>query len=212
MIKTVFFDVMGVVFVVGDDTNELLVPFVQKFNKNITQEQINKYYLDASLGKISSSEFWLNTGVEKSRLKIIEKKYLDENLIIDWEIINTIKALKEKRYKIGLLSNDVSEWSDYLRKKFNLDNLLDYCIISGDVKSRKPDEAIYEYAINKCKINPKESLFIDDRVKNLIPAEKLGFKTLLFDRDRNYGDDIAYNKINSSKEIIKFVESINKEK
>lgn len=29
MIKNIFFDVMGVVFVVGDDTNELLVPFIQ---------------------------------------------------------------------------------------------------------------------------------------------------------------------------------------
>lgn len=208
MIKNIFFDVMGVVFVVGDDTNELLVPFVQRLNKNISLEQINKCYLDASLGKISSSEFWLKMGFDKSQLKKIEENYLEENLIIDSQIINVINILKKRHYKIGFLSNDVSEWSKYLRKKFNLDSLLDYCVISGDVKLRKPDEAIYKYAIKECKINPAESVFIDDRIKNLIPAEKQGFKTILFDRDCNCKGDIPYKTVNDSSEIINIIDSI----
>ncbi|MDE7071433.1 MAG: hypothetical protein K2O86_05625, partial [Clostridia bacterium] len=136
MIKNMFFDVMGVVFTVGDDTNDLLVPFVQKFNNDISQQQICEFYLEASLGKITAREFWLNMGVEESKIKLIEEKYLDENLKIDSEIVDTIKLLKERKYKIGFLSNDVSEWGSYLRKKFNLDYLLDFCIISGDVKLR----------------------------------------------------------------------------
>lgn len=129
-----FFDVMGVVFVVGDDTNELLVPFIQKFNKNITQEQINEYYSDASSGKMTSEEFWLKVGVGESRLNLIETEYLNKNFISDTGIIEVMNILKEKGYKIGFLSNDVSEWSGYLRKKFDLDRLLDFCVISGDAK------------------------------------------------------------------------------
>ncbi len=116
MIKNVFFDVMGVVFVVGDDTNELLVPFIQKFNKNITQEQINEYYSDASSGKMTSEEFWLKVGVGESRLNLIETEYLNKNFISDAGIIEVMNILKEKGYKIGFLSNDVSEWSGYLKK------------------------------------------------------------------------------------------------
>lgn len=209
MIRNIFFDVMGIVFVVGDDTNELLVPFVQKFNKNVSKEQINKFYLDASSGKITSGEFWLNMGVEESQLKLIEKKYLDENLIIDSEIIDVIKLLKERKYKIGFLSNDVSEWSEYLRNRFDLNSLLDFCVISGEAKLRKPDEKIYKYAIQECEINPRESVFIDDRIKNLIPAEKLGFKTILFDRDRNREGNASYNTVNSGREIITVVEKLN---
>lgn len=208
MIKNIFFDVMGVVFVVGDDTNELLVPFVQKYNKDISREQINKYYSDASLGIISSDEFWLKTGIEKSRLKTIRNKYLDENLVLDPGIIDVITVLKDRRYKIGFLSNDVSEWSEYLRKKFDLDTLLDYCVISGDVGLRKPDEAIYEYTIRECDVDPRESVFIDDRIKNLIPAEKLGFKTVLFDRNRRNKANAYCHTVDNVGELIRVIESI----
>ena len=88
MIKNIFFDVMGVVFVVGDDTNELLVPFIQKFNKIITKEQINEYYSDARSGKMTSDKFWLKVGVDESRINLIETEYLDKNFISDTGIID----------------------------------------------------------------------------------------------------------------------------
>lgn len=207
MIKNIFFDVMGVVFVVGDDTNELLVPFIQKFNKIITKEQINEYYSDASSGKMTSYKFWLKVGVDESRINLIETEYLDKNFISDTGIIDIMKILKEKGYKIGLLSNDLSEWSEFLRNKFGLNDLVDYCVISGEAKSRKPDEAIYKYAIRKYKIDPQESVFVDDRYKNLVPAEKLGFKTVLFDRNYSYKENTTCKKINDSRGLLKIIDS-----
>lgn len=207
MIKNIFFDVMGVVCVVGDDTNELLVPFVQKFNRKISREEINKIYTDASLGKLTAKDFWLNMGVEQNQVKAVEKKYLDENLIMDSEVVDAIKVLKSRQYKIGFLSNDVSEWSEYLRNKFNLNSLLDFCVISGNVKLRKPDELIYEYVIKKCEIDPQESVFVDDRYKNLVPAEKLGFKTILFDRNYSYKENTTCKKVNDSRGLLKIIDS-----
>ena len=210
MIKNIFFDVMGVVFTVGDDTNDLLVPYVQKFNNSITRQEINKFYLEASLGNITSKQFWLNMGVEENKIKYVEEKYLNENLVLDSEIIDTMKSLKERNYKVGFLSNDISEWSRYLRKKFDLDNLLDFCVISGDIKLRKPDNAIYEYVLKECKVDPEESVFIDDRIKNLIPAEKLGFKTVLFDRESINDNNIDYKIIKRSSDIISVIEKMNR--
>jgi len=40
MDRWIIFDAMGVIFEVGDDTNELLVPFVQERNREITREAI----------------------------------------------------------------------------------------------------------------------------------------------------------------------------
>lgn len=207
MIKNIFFDVMGVVFVVGDDTNELLVPFIQKFNKIITKEQINEYYSDASSGKMTSDKFWLKVGVDESRINLIETEYLDKNFISDTGIIDIMKILKEKGYKIGLLSNDLSEWSEFLRNKFGLNDLVDYCVISEEAKSRKPDEAIYKYAIRKYKIDPHESVFVDDRYKNLVPAEKLGFKTVLFNRNYSYKENTTCKKVNDSRGLLKIIDS-----
>lgn len=205
MIRNIFFDVMGVVFVEGDDTNNLLVPFIQGLNNNISSDIINKFYLDASLGLITSKQFWKNVGIIDSDINIVENKYLDNNFIIDSHIIKTMKALKKQGYKIGLLSNDVSEWSEYLRKKFNLDNILDFCVISGDVHTRKPNMEIFDYAVNKYKLKKDESVFIDDRVANIITAEKFGFHTIFFDR---YNDFMNYNgyKVNTNLDIIKTIE------
>lgn len=44
MQKRIFFDVMGVLFTVGDDTNDLLVPFVTARNKTITRAEICEEY------------------------------------------------------------------------------------------------------------------------------------------------------------------------
>lgn len=49
---------MGVIFTVGDDTNELLVPYVQKIDESCTRERIKKSYIEASLVRITSREFW----------------------------------------------------------------------------------------------------------------------------------------------------------
>ena len=106
-----------------------------------------------------------------------------------------------------MLSNDLSEWSEFLRNKFGLNDLVDYCVISGEAKSRKPDEAIYKYAIRKYKIDPHESVFVDDRYKNLVPAEKLGFKTVLFDRNYSYKENTTCKKVNDSRGLLKIIDS-----
>lgn len=147
--KCVIFDAMGVIFTVGDDTNDLLVPFIRQYNRDITIEEINKYYMSASKGEITSKEFWENVGlnIEYSG-KNIEKEYLDTCLTLDKEFIEIAKSLK-KEYNIAILSNDVKEWSEYLRVKHRLNDIVDYSIISGEVGIRKADKKIYEIALNK---------------------------------------------------------------
>lgn len=44
----------------------------------------------------------------------------------------------------------------------------------------KPEKDIYDKLITTYKINPHESIFVDDTRENIEGAEKLGFKTILF--------------------------------
>lgn len=69
---------MGVLFVVGDDTNELLVPFVQERNPAISREQVNACYLRASLGEIDPGQFWREVGLGDVYPKV-EETYLDSH-------------------------------------------------------------------------------------------------------------------------------------
>ena len=47
---------------------------------------------------------------------------------------------------------------------------------SYEIGIRKPDENAFRYIINNHNLNPKKTLFIDDKKENTDVAEKLGFK------------------------------------
>lgn len=181
--KWIIFDVMGVIFKVGDDTNDLLVPYVQQIDKKCSREKINKIYIEASLGNITSSEFWKRLHVaDDDNFSEVEKRYLDNCLTIDEQFIDVAKQLKNN-YNLAILSNDVSEWGRYLREKYGINELVKFSVISGDVGYRKPSEEIYKIALTKVNVSPENCVFIDDRDKNLIPAQKLGMKVIRFLRD-----------------------------
>ena len=56
-------------------------------------------------------------------------------------------------------------------------------IVSGDVKCRKPDEKIYDLALERSGKGSSECIFVDNSVKNLDVAEELGIVPILFNRD-----------------------------
>ncbi len=186
MKKWIIFDVMGVIFEVGDDTNDLLVPYIKKLNNNITSEQINELYIDASLGKITSCVFWERLGFDGIYPEV-EINYLDQCLTLDKEFTVIAEELKEK-YNLALLSNDVSEWSLYLRQKYNLNKFFQEIVISGDVGFRKPSDKIYNIVLERIGCNANDSVFIDDRYKNLVPAMKLGMRGIKFKREKIAAD------------------------
>ena len=173
MKKRIFFDVMGVIFTVGDDTNDLLVPFITARNKTITRAEICKEYMRASLGGITSKAFWERVGLGADYPEI-ELAYLDTCLALDDECIETLNILS-KNYELGIISNDVSEWSAYLRDKFSLNRYFKTVIISGDVKQRKPDKRIFEKV--KCLVRIiQTALLLMTGLKILFRRQNLGLK------------------------------------
>jgi putative hydrolase of the HAD superfamily len=186
MIKWVVFDVMGVVFTVGDDTNDLLVPFIWERNAGISREAINEIYIRASLGQVTSRQFWDEVGLGRDYPEV-ERAYLDTRLTIDEGFLPAARRLSGRGFSIGLLSNDVREWSAYMRAKHSMDFLAGVTI-SGDVGIRKPDAGIYERFLRDAGVRARECVFIDDRCKNLAAARALGFRTIRFARQPEESD------------------------
>ena len=90
--KWILLDAMGVVYKTGDDTNDLLIPFIQSKNHSINRHLIQSLYLDASLGKISSEKFWELLGF-KDQYPEIEKYYLDNYILLDDEISGVFRKV-----------------------------------------------------------------------------------------------------------------------
>lgn len=117
------------------------------------------------------------------RVKKINNRKFDKILnTIFWlnkEILPIIKKLK-KTYKIGLISNTGKNVKKYLSKKYNLRKYFSVRVYSCDVKIRKPNPKIFNIALKKLNVRPKEAVFIDDILENVKGAKKLGMKTILF--------------------------------
>ena len=180
LIKWLILDAMGVIFEVGDDLNELLIPFLQKRNAKLSVELIRKLYLEASLGKFTSREFWNRLGFNKE-YPMIEREYLGTCFRIDTKFFDVAKELKN-HYSLALLSNDVKEWSNYLRNMFDINKFFDIVIVSGDVGFRKPDNQIFKIVLTRIDCPSKNCVFIDDNLRNIHSAAKLGFNTIRFVR------------------------------
>jgi glucose-1-phosphatase len=92
--------------------------------------------------------------------------------------ISILKSLR-KNYKLFLLSNTNSIHTDYyrnhFRQKMNFDfaDLFDKVYYSNLLGMRKPDHEIFEYVLNDARLNPHETLFIDDTEANILAAGEL---------------------------------------
>ncbi|MGF1925277.1 MAG: HAD family hydrolase [Bacteroidia bacterium] len=92
----------------------------------------------------------------------------------------------KKKYRIFLLSNNNEihyNWIiNYLKSTFEIDNYDDYfekAYFSQHMRLRKPNVNIFEKVINENKLDPKETLFIDDSPQHIDGAKKAGLHTLL---------------------------------
>ena len=184
MIKFIIFDVMGVVFTVGDDVEGLLIPYIQSLNPEISAQKVKDAYHQTSLGRMSSRELWELMGFEQNDILCIERDYLENAFTLDDGFLACAKALKSK-YGLALLSNDISEWSKYLRNFYDIEPLINAAFISGDLGVRKPDSQIYQIALDTLGVQPSECVFIDDSPERVEAARRLGICSILFNREEH---------------------------
>lgn len=191
--KWIVLDAMGVVFT--EDTIDLIIKFV-KSKKDIDSKKIRDLYLRGSLGEFKSKEIWKKLDLDNS-YPAIEIEYLENNFKLRDDFLSVIRDLK-KEYKIAMLSNDVSEWSKYLRIYFEIEDIFDELIISGEVSYRKPDKKIYEIFLNKVNAKAKDCVFIDDIEENLKSAKELGINVIKFASSNSTG---IYETIDSFEDL-----------
>ena len=94
------------------------------------------------------------------------------------EIWEKIARLKEKGYKIYILSNYSKELFEKHTKDAAFLKVLDGGIVSYQVKEIKPYRRIYELLLNKYDLKAEECLFFDDRADNVEGARNLGIQAV----------------------------------
>lgn len=191
---------MGVIYQSCDDVEELLVPFIREKRSKIKKKTIEDLYTRASLGEFSSEKFWAKVGVDYN----LEDEYLDRHQL-SVGLLDFLSVVKNQvKAPIYCLSNDVSEWSIKLRRKFQLDQYIERWFISGDLKIRKPSSGIYDVLIREANVKPTQMLFVDDRKKNIAAANEFGIQTVLceINNEDRYNDEGESTAIYSFNELL----------
>lgn len=94
------------------------------------------------------------------------------------EMIELLHTLKRDGYKVYILSNMPEEIHLELVRLHDFFAHPEGQLFSYQVKAIKPQPQIYEALLKMYHLKPEESLFIDDRVDNVVAAERLGIKSI----------------------------------
>lgn len=182
MIKTIYFDFGGVISEDGNSWDSMYRRI--KETTGLTTEELEKiFYTDweeISVNKKSYITFF-EAIVTASKNKLTVKELLeiyDTDTILNLEIIDIIKNLKKKGYRVVLFSND-SKLGEKLRLK-KAEKYVDKIYSSATLQLRKPDPKIFKFVLEAENISPNEALFIDDKLRNTVVAEKLGIKSIVY--------------------------------
>ena len=120
------------------------------------------------------------------------------------DTIPALKALKEKKIKVALISNAPQNNVEQVLERYNMADLFDGIFISSK-EGKLKTEGLFEDALKKLKVKKGDVIAIGDSIETDIKgAEDAGIKAYLIDRR---GKREFENKITGLAEVIKLVEA-----
>ncbi|NNC49530.1 MAG: HAD family phosphatase [Flaviramulus sp.] len=90
------------------------------------------------------------------------------------------KLLESKNYKVVALTNWSAETFPIALERFDFLHWFEGIIVSGEEKTRKPFDAIYNLTLERFNIKAENAIFIDDNLRNIEAANKLGINIIQF--------------------------------
>jgi putative hydrolase of the HAD superfamily len=103
-----------------------------------------------------------------------------EHLHPNEQMIEYMRELSGRGYKLAICTNNVREWERLWRAKLPVDELFDVVIDSAFVGVRKPERAIYEMTLEGLGVSAEAALMIDDIELNCDAARALGMQAIWF--------------------------------
>ena len=186
-IKNIIFD-LGGVFMNLDykRTEQAFIDLgVTNFSELFTQHHSSPLFADMETGRISNEAFYDGlrklSGVNMPD-EAIKKAWNAMLLDFPMERIVWLGELK-KRYNLYLFSNTnhvhYDAFIETVKKQTGITDFNQYFIkayYSHELGMRKPDIASFQKIIEEQKLNPAETLFIDDTLINVEAAAKTGLQ------------------------------------
>ena len=117
---------------------------------------------------------------------------LYQNLSSFREVPKVLKTIKERKFKLAILSNGTPSLLKELVNSNNLGNLFDDIFSIEKVQIYKPDSKVYDLPIKKYKIEKKEVVFLSANTWDVSGGGNYGYQSIWVNRNQSIFDNLDY--------------------
>ena len=124
------------------------------------------------------------------------------------EVKEVLKNLKEKNYKLAILSNGTPALLSELVKSNNLDNIFNDIFSIEEVGIYKPDSKVYDMPIKKYQIQKEEVGFLSANTWDVSGGGNYGYSSIWINRNKNIFDNLDYkpkNEVENLKQLLDII-------
>ena len=217
-IKAIIFDAYGTLFDVNSAAEKCKSKIGDKwesFANYWRKTQLEYTWLRSIMGR--HKDFWQIT--EDSLDKSMQAFNIDKamkNELLDLyrtlspypEVKETLEKLKEKKYKLAILSNGTPSLLNELVKSNDLQNLFDDIFSIEEVKIYKPSSKVYDMPIKKYKIKKENMAFLSDNTWDVSGGGNCGYQSIWVNRNNNIFDNLDFKpkyQITDLNELIRLI-------
>jgi putative hydrolase of the HAD superfamily len=178
MIEAIIFD-FGDVFINLD--KQKIVSEFRKLGLTAWHEDIDTLHKQYELGKIDELEFMLGFQKHLPKVDLMSIRSAWCSILGDFPLyrLEFLQMIASK-YRLFLLSNtdhthiEKFEHNEGLTFARDFYSCFEKVYFSYEIQMRKPEEDAFKFVLNNHNLNPKKTLFIDDKKENTDVAEQLG--------------------------------------
>ena len=202
MIKNIVFDFGGVI---ADIDREQAVQAFIRLGVKDADRILDKYhqtgiFQELEEGTLTEEAYRNELGKLCGRTlswEEVQQAWLGFFTGIDVRKLHYLETLRREGYKLYVLSNTnpyVMGWacSEHFSSEGKpLTAYFEKLYLSYQIGCTKPDRRIFEFMLTDSKMQPEETLFVDDGASNIAAGRELGMYTFQPENGRDWRDELA---------------------
>ena len=217
-IKAIIFDAYGTLFDVNsaaEKCKDKIGDKWEEFANYWRTTQLEYTWLRSLMNR--HKDFWQVTedSLDKSMKAFKINNSMRNELLNLYKILSTynevpevLKTLKEKKFKLAILSNGTPTLLNELVKSNKLDNIFDDLFSIEEVGIYKPNSKVYDMPINKYQIQKDEVAFLSANTWDVSGGGNYGYNSVWVNRNNSIFDNLDYkpqNEIKNLNELTKLI-------
>ena len=210
-VKAIIFDAYGTLFDVNSAAEKCKDKIGDKWEgfANYWRTTQLEYTWLRSLMK-RHKDFWQITedSLDKSMNAFNINKSMRSELLNLYKTLNTfpevkdvLNKLKEKNYKLAILSNGTPSLLNELVKSNNIENIFDDIFSIEDVGVYKPDSRVYDIPTKKYQLQKNEVAFLSANTWDVSGGGNYGYHAIWVNRNNSIFDNLDYEAKNEVKNL-----------